>query len=74
MVRMIVAIACLAVAVPAVLIYSFATYVVWTEGSCPGNQCADDRVIVWMSAVIVPVGCLVSYFALRILLRPRRSA
>lgn len=68
-IRRLVAAVCLVLALSVAGIFGLAVYVIWAEGTCPSNQCDDDRVLVLMSAVIVPAACTISYLAIRTLRR-----
>ena len=64
--RRVIAVAALVVSLPAAAVFSLAVYIIQMEGSCPSNQCDDDRVILLMSSIIVPAAILASYLAIRV--------
>lgn len=72
MVRTIIAIECLAIAVPVVLIFGILGFIAW-GGHCPqGNRCAADRFLLWVCAVIVLVSASACVAASRYLWRSWR--
>lgn len=68
-----IAIAALVVSLTGAAVYILAAYVIWMEGSCPSNQCEDDRVILGIGAVVVLMAIAICFFATRALRRSTRD-